>query len=45
MSKIKISELQLFKLHYSQTCVQRPPLELEKHGPYAEGCTKKISGK
>jgi hypothetical protein len=30
---------------YSQTRVQRPPLGPEKHGCYAEGCMKKISGK
>jgi len=30
---------------YSQTCVQRPPLGPEKHGRYAKGCMKKISGK
>ena len=28
---------------YSQTCVQRPPLGPEKHGPYAEGCLKKLA--
>ncbi len=30
---------------YSQTCAQRPPFGPEKHGRYAEGCQKNISGR
>jgi hypothetical protein len=35
----------LFISIYSQTCVQRPPLEPEKRGRYVVDFMKKISGK
>ena len=35
----------IFITKNSQSCVQQPPFEPGKHGCYAEGCLKNISGK
>jgi hypothetical protein len=41
----KVFSWDFSRFKYSQTCVQRPPLEPEKCGRYTEVCLKKISGK